>query len=129
MVAARRARAEARTAWARVGLTDAVTLADAMPGVGLKRAKAEAIKLGGLIACGEFNWAVYEKNEKIKQNRKNLIAIGESHNATLYTDRKIASTAAAPSGAVHGDKVNRTKTTPWLDDRGVVFSIPGSGTF
>ncbi|ANV84605.1 hypothetical protein AWQ21_09545 [Picosynechococcus sp. PCC 7003] len=30
---------------------------------GLQRAKAEAIKLGGLIACGEFDWAAYGKND------------------------------------------------------------------
>jgi integrase len=30
---------------------------------GLQRAKAEAIKLGGLIACGDFDWALYGKND------------------------------------------------------------------
>ncbi|ANV90791.1 hypothetical protein [Picosynechococcus sp. PCC 8807] len=32
---------------------------------GLRRAKAEAIKLGGLIACKDFDWAMYVKNDKL----------------------------------------------------------------
>lgn len=62
-------------------------------------------------------------------NRINTIAIGESHNATLYTDRKIDGSSLAPSGAPARSKINRTITTPWIDDRGVVYSNPGSGDF
>lgn len=32
---------------------------------GLRRAKAEAIKLGGLMACKEFEWGLYVKNDKL----------------------------------------------------------------
>lgn len=62
-------------------------------------------------------------------NRMNVISIGEAFNATLYTDRNIASSAAAPSGASHGDMINRTETTAGVSDRGGAYSAPGSGSF
>jgi hypothetical protein len=45
------------------------------------------------------------------KNQINIISLGESFNASLYTDRKVAASSAAPSGA------------------SVVYSIPGSGSF
>lgn len=63
------------------------------------------------------------------KNQINVISLGESFNAALYTDRKVAGSAKSPSGAVPYDKINRTVTTPELADRDVVYSIPGSGSF
>ncbi len=63
------------------------------------------------------------------KNQINIISLGESFNASLYTDRKVAGSSAAPSGASARDKINRTVTTPELADRDVVYSIPGSGSF
>jgi len=63
------------------------------------------------------------------KNQINVVSLGESFNAALYTDRKIAGSAASPSGASSRDKINRTVTTPELSDRDVVYSIPGSGSF
>lgn len=63
------------------------------------------------------------------KNQINVVSLGESFNSALYTDRKIAGTAASPSGAAPYDKINRTVTTPELADAGVVYSIPSSGSF
>ena len=63
------------------------------------------------------------------KNQINIISLGESFNSSLYTDRKVAGSAASPSGAVAHDKINRTVTTPDLADGAVVYSIPGSGNF
>ncbi len=63
------------------------------------------------------------------KNQINVVSLGESFNSALYTDRKIAGTSAAPSGAVAYDKINRTVTTPVLADGAVVYSVQGSGSF
>jgi hypothetical protein len=63
------------------------------------------------------------------KNQINIISLGESFNASLYTDRKVAASSAAPSGASPHDIINRTATTPDLADGSVVYSIPGSGSF
>lgn len=65
-------------------------------------------------------------------NQVNVVSLGESFNATLYTDRKFGSGVAgglAPSGASAHAKLNRTVTTPDLSDASVVYSIPGSGSW
>lgn len=65
-------------------------------------------------------------------NQVNVVSLGESFNAALYTDRKVGSGVAgglAPSGALARAKINRTVTTPDLSDASVVYSIPGSGSF
>jgi len=63
------------------------------------------------------------------KNQINVVSLGESFNATLYTDRKIAGSSAAPSGAAAYDIINRTAATPDLADGAVVYSAPGSGSF
>jgi len=63
------------------------------------------------------------------KNQINVVSLGESFNSALYTDRKVAGSAASPSGAAPYDKINRTATVPELADADVVYSIPGSGSF
>lgn len=66
------------------------------------------------------------------KNRVNLISVGQSHNAALYTDRPITSGVdggLAPDGAPARTKVNQTHTDLELPERAVVYSLPGSGSF
>ena len=63
------------------------------------------------------------------KNQINVVSLGESFNAALYTDRRIANSAASPSGAAPYDKINRTVTSPDLPDAAVVFSPASSGSF
>jgi len=66
-------------------------------------------------------------------NRVNLIAVGQSHNAALYTDGRALSSGIAgglaPDGAPARSKVNQTFTGPELPERSEVYSLPGSGSF
>lgn len=65
-------------------------------------------------------------------NQINVVSLGESFNAALYTDRKFGSGVAgglAPMGASGHAKINRTVTTPDLPDAAVVYSLAGSGSF
>lgn len=66
------------------------------------------------------------------KNQINVVSLGESFNAALYTDRIISSGVdggLAPGGAAARTKINRTVITPDLEDRSVLYSIPGSGSF
>lgn len=46
---------------------------------GVKSAEAEARKVGGLLACGEFDWSVYQKVDILPQGCGDLIGRFESH--------------------------------------------------